>query len=211
MNQVPDSDFSRRDLTNRSVAEIGGQSGHVLDSAGMPAGGAAPVRVTQILAEIEPSLRDIIGSTISWQLTAESGLWPVLCDPGGLQDTIVNLVINAREAMPHGGRIGIDLANADASFCDNNDIAPPERYQVVTLTDTGTGMTPDVQDRMFDPYFTTKAAQGAKGLGMPAVRRFLDDAGGHIRVTSAPAHGTAIMLFLPRYDDRSHRLGPTYR
>lgn len=180
-----------------------GLAERILEAAGQRAGQPVPIRIPRVLAEIEPALRNIVGSAISWRVTAEAGLWPAMCDPNGLENAIVNLVINARDAMPDGGHLSIDMTNVTASPADNTTTIPPGRYVMVAMTDSGSGMTPDVLAHMFDRYFTTKRAMGGTGLGMSAVRAFVDQANGHIRVVSTPGQGTAIALFLPRYDGQS--------
>lgn len=160
------------------------------------------LRVNPLIASMEDLLRRTIGERIELELTLAGDLWPTLCDQNQLENSILNLVINARDAMPGGGRLTIETANArldQADIARVRDIAPGD-YVSLTVTDSGTGMTPDVMARAFDPFFTTKPTGQGTGLGLSMVYGFARQSNGHVQITSEVGKGTAIRLYLPRHD-----------
>ncbi len=128
------------------------------------------------------------------------GLWPVLIDSVNLEAALANLVVNARDAMPDGGRLLIETRNStmDADFVLANPGAAPGDYVALAVSDTGTGMPPEVLDRIFEPFFTTKETGKGTGLGLSMVFGFVKQSGGYIKAYSEPGHGTCIRLYLPR-------------
>lgn len=128
------------------------------------------------------------------------GLWRTLCDPIQLESALLNLCINARDAMPEGGRITIETANKwlDDHAARERDL-PPGQYLSLCVTDTGTGMTPDVITRAFDPFFTTKPVGQGTGLGLSMIHGFVRQSGGQVRIYSEFGQGTTMCLYLPRY------------
>jgi len=134
-------------------------------------------------------------------------LWPTLCDPNQLESALLNLVINARDAMPDGGYLLIDTANT--VLCDRRGAAkewppqdvPPGDYVALSVTDTGTGtgMGPDVIARAFDPFFTTKPIGQGSGLGLSMIYGFVQQSGGHVRLHSKKGQGTTVTIYLPRH------------
>ena len=131
---------------------------------------------------------------------AEDDLWPALVDPGQLETAILNLVVNSRDAMPDGGRIVIDLSNAkiDESYLELNPDAKAGDYVMIAVSDTGTGMPPEVVERVFEPFFTTKEAGKGTGLGLPTIYGFVKQSGGHVTVYSEVGHGTVVRVYIPR-------------
>jgi CheY-like chemotaxis protein len=124
-----------------------------------------------------------------------------LCDPNQLESSLLNLVINARDAMDDGGTIVIESANVcvgDTSPVSNADLHPGE-YVTLSVTDTGCGMPAEVIDRVFEPFFTTKPIGQGTGLGLSMVYGFVKQSGGHVDIASAPGEGTTVRIYLPRY------------
>jgi hypothetical protein len=133
-------------------------------------------------------------------VVGRAGLWPALVDPPQLENALLNLCINARDAMPEGGRITIETANKwlDDRAARERDL-PPGQYLSLCVTDTGTGMAPDVIARAFDPFFTTKPIGQGTGLGLSMIHGFVRQSGGQVRIYSELGQGTTMCLYLPRY------------
>lgn len=160
-------------------------------------------RVIDVNAQIQqfaPLLRRSLGQHIEVNFLPGANVWPVFIDAANLEAAITNLAVNARDAMPQGGRLILQTENAtlDQAYVDANPGAEPGDYVSVMISDTGTGMAADVADRIFEPFFTTKAVGQGSGLGLSMVFGFLKQSGGHIKVYSEPGHGTTMRLYLPR-------------
>ena len=159
-----------------------------------------PTNVNRLIAGMEELIRRTIGPPIMLQVVGAAGLWTTLCDPNQLENALLNLCINARDAMPAGGRLTIETANANL----DDDAArlratPPGQYIALSVTDTGTGMTPDIVARVFDPFFTTKPLGQGTGLGLSMVYGFAKQSGGEAKIYSEPGQGTTVKLYLPRH------------
>jgi len=155
---------------------------------------------TAMLENLLLLVRRVIGAPITVTSDAEPGLWPVLADPSQVEQSILNLAINARDAMPDGGTLAIVARNAprpDGERRPDGDVKPGD-YVQITITDTGTGMDEATKARMFEPFFTTKPQGKGTGLGLSTVYGFVRQCGGYIGVTSRPGAGTAVELLLPR-------------
>jgi PAS domain S-box-containing protein len=158
-------------------------------------------QINELLADFEPLLRRTLGEHIDIEFVRGSGLWKALVDPNELQNAILNLAINARDAMPGGGRLTIETANMSVArdYAEIHGIQPGQ-YVLVAVSDTGPGMPPEVVARAFDPFFTTKPAGQGSGLGLSMVYGFARQSGGHVKIYSEPGHGTTVKLYLPRAD-----------
>ncbi len=158
------------------------------------------VDVNRLLRGMVKLLSRTLGEHIEIKLFEEIELWPVLVDPAQLDSVIVNLSVNARDAMPEGGKLTISTRNQilDEDFTRSRPEVHPGRYVVIEVSDTGTGMAPDVVSHIFEPFFTTKAVHKGTGLGLAMVYGFVKQSGGHIAVYSEPGHGTTFRLYLPQ-------------
>jgi PAS domain S-box-containing protein len=160
-----------------------------------------PVQANALVASLEDLFRRTVGETVALEVVLAGGLWPTLCDPNQLESALLNLVINARDAMPDGGKLTIETCNAhldDAYVAAQRDVKPGQ-YVCICVTDTGTGMSQDVIERAFDPFFTTKPIGQGTGLGLSMVYGFARQSEGHAKIYSEVAHGTTIKIYLPRY------------
>jgi signal transduction histidine kinase/CheY-like chemotaxis protein len=145
-------------------------------------------------------LRRTLGETINVETVLAAGLWPVFADANQLENAVINLAVNARDAMPDGGRLTIETANAylDEEYASHFGDVSAGQYVLLSVSDTGTGIPPDVLQRAFEPFFTTKGVGKGSGLGLAMVHGFVKQSGGHIRIYSEEGHGTAVKIYLPR-------------
>ncbi len=155
--------------------------------------------VNRLVADMAEMIRRTVGPTVQVEVVGAGGLWPTLIDPSQLENSLLNLCINARDAMPNGGRITIETGNVwlDERAAGERDLAPGQ-YVSLCVTDTGTGMTPEVMSRAFDPFFTTKPLGQGTGLGLSMVYGFARQSGGHVRIYTELGQGTTMCLYLPR-------------
>jgi PAS domain S-box-containing protein len=159
-----------------------------------------PVNVNRLVAEIEDLVRRTVGPNVAMEVVGAGGVWPTLVDPNQLENALLNLCINARDAMPDGGRLTIETANKwlDDRAAKEREL-PPGQYVSLCVTDSGTGMTPDVIARAFDPFFTTKPLGQGTGLGLSMIYGFVRQSGGQVRIYSEVGSGTTMCLYFPRY------------
>ena len=153
------------------------------------------------VSEIEAMLRRLVGADVSLEIELDPALWYVLADPGQLEQVLVNLVVNARDAMPDGGRITLATANLHLAAADDarGNGVRPGAYVTLAVSDTGVGMDVPTQARIFDPFFTTKEAGKGTGLGLSTVYGIVEQSGGHVAVESAPGQGATFTIFMPRH------------
>jgi len=159
-----------------------------------------PVDVNGLVASMTDLIQRTVGPSVQVNAMLAPHVWTARCDPNQLESALLNLAINARDAMPEGGRLTIVTGNIvlDDAYCAQfPDIAPGE-YVSVSVTDTGTGMTPEVAARAFDPFFTTKPLGQGTGLGLSMIYGFVKQSGGHIRIYTEPGRGTTVRMKLPR-------------
>jgi PAS domain S-box-containing protein len=159
------------------------------------------VDANQLVVSLEDLLRRTIGETIDLEIAARDDLWCTLCDPNQLESALLNLAINARDAMPDGGKITIATANAriDNLTADTPALLPGD-YICIEVIDTGVGMSAEVAARAFDPFFTTKPIGQGTGLGLSMIYGFARQSNGHVTIDSKIGRGTSVKLYLPRHD-----------
>ena len=160
------------------------------------------IDIGQKILGMEQLLRRTLGEHVECEFLLDQNLWFASVDPGQLASAVLNLVLNARDAMPQGGKLTVAVRNAslDESEVDVNGEARPGDYVVVGVTDTGSGMTAEVAGRAFEPFFTTKEVGKGTGLGLSMVYGFVQQSGGSMQIRSEPGHGTVIKLLFPRVD-----------
>ncbi len=159
-----------------------------------------PVEVNRLIAGMDGLLRRSIGEHVEVEFIRAAGLWPALVDPAQLEGAILNLALNARDAMPDGGRLTIETANAslDSDYAEHEVDLVPGQYVLVAVSDTGTGIAPEHLTRVFDPFFTTKPRGRGTGLGLSMVYGFAKQSGGHVKIYSELGSGTTVRMYLPR-------------
>jgi CheY-like chemotaxis protein len=155
-----------------------------------------PVDLAEVLAGMERMLRRLLREDIELTFIAPTALGIVLADPGQLEQVIVNMAVNARDAMPHGGRLTIEACNVDLD--ESTDSYAAGRYVMLAVSDTGHGMDAETRARVFEPFFTTKPKGQGTGLGLSTVFGIVKQSGGHIWVYSEVGHGTTFKVYLPR-------------
>ncbi|MGE0747266.1 MAG: ATP-binding protein, partial [Rhodospirillales bacterium] len=169
------------------------------------------IDVNQLVIAMEGLLRRALGEHVECRFAMAAGVRTALVDPAQLETAILNLAINARDAMPNGGRLTIETgdANLDAAYAAQNEDVTPGRYVMIAVADSGTGMPPDVAARAFEPFFTTKDVGKGTGLGLSMVYGFVKQTGGHIKLYSELGHGTIVKLYLPSTDAAPAAASPT--
>ena len=160
-----------------------------------------PTRANQLISPMQELLRRTMGEHIRIEMVLAGGLWTTLCDPHQLESAVLNLCINARDAMPDGGVLTIETSNAwlDEEYAAQQSEVQPGQYVCISVSDSGVGMGPDVLSRAFDPFFTTKPTGQGTGLGLSMIYGFAKQSAGHVKLYSEPDHGTTAKLYLPRH------------
>jgi nitrogen-specific signal transduction histidine kinase/CheY-like chemotaxis protein len=157
--------------------------------------------VNRLVLDTAKLLRPTLGESVEIKMTLEEDAWPAMIDPSQLGTALINLAVNARDAMPGGGKLIIETGNVmlDASFATiHAEEVGPRPYVMIAVTDTGVGIPADIRDRVFEPFFTTKEVGQGTGLGLSMVYGFVKQSGGHIKIDSEEGHGTTFKLYLPR-------------
>jgi len=169
------------------------------------------INLNQMVRSMGKMLRRLLGEDVQVELTLGAELDNVLADPGQVDQVLMNLAVNARDAMPQGGRLTIETANIQliAGAPELPLGLAPGRYVLLTVTDTGCGMPPEVQAHAFEPFYTTKEKGHGTGLGLSTVYGIVKQSGGAIRVESAPGTGTSFMVYLPRVEQPTTRRRPS--
>jgi CheY-like chemotaxis protein len=157
--------------------------------------------VNRVLNGLSDFLRRALGEDISLEIVGGGGIWPVEADTAELEAAILNLAVNARDAMPEGGKLTIEAGNSylDDSYCRRHVDVRPGQYVQIAVTDTGSGMTREVIERAFEPFFTTKESGQGTGLGLSQVYGFVKQSGGHVKIYSETGEGTTVKIYLPRF------------
>jgi signal transduction histidine kinase/CheY-like chemotaxis protein len=158
------------------------------------------VQIGKLVRDQTELLRRTFGETIAIQNDIAADLWSARIDPNQLETALLNLAVNARHAMPEGGKLTIEASNAilDEEYADRNAEVVPGAYVLLAVTDTGTGMTKEVMQRALEPFFTTKAVGQGSGLGLSMVYGFVKQSEGHLKIYSEPGNGTTVRLYLPK-------------
>jgi len=161
--------------------------------------------VNSLVVAASKLLRPTLGEQIEIQTTLATAPWPAFVDPNQLTTAVLNLALNARDAMPGGGKLTIETSNVelDQSYADLNSDVKAGPYVLVAISDTGSGIPPDLIEKVFEPFFTTKDVGKGTGLGLSMVYGFVKQSGGHIKIYSEEGHGTTVRLYLPRSVEKS--------
>ena len=160
-----------------------------------------PVNVNRLVAGMSELLRRSLGEHIEIETVLGAGLWWTLADPNQLENALLNLAVNARDAMPEGGKLTIETGNAhlDELYAAGHAEITTGQYVQIAVSDTGAGMSPEVLAQAFEPFFTTKDAGHGTGLGLSQVYGFVKQSGGHVKLYSEPGQGTTVKVYLPRH------------
>ncbi|HKP22882.1 MAG TPA: PAS domain S-box protein [Dongiaceae bacterium] len=163
------------------------------------------VDFNRLIGDMDELLRRTLGEHVEIELKLAGDLWPALADSGQVENSLLNLAINARDAMPEGGKLTIETANVhlDEDYASHNAEVVPGDYVMMVVTDTGTGMPEDVLAHVFEPFFTTKEVGKGTGLGLSMIYGFAKQSGGHAKIYSEVGHGTTVRLYLPRLANQS--------
>jgi signal transduction histidine kinase len=158
-----------------------------------------PLDANKMIAAMSDLLHSTLGEHIQIETVTAAGLWTVLADSQQLENAILNIAINGRDAMPDGGKLTIETGNTslDQAYCAQNPEVQPGQFALIAVTDTGVGMSADVAARVFDPFFTTKPTGKGTGLGLSQVYGFVKQSSGHIKIYSEPGSGTTVKIYLP--------------
>jgi PAS domain S-box-containing protein len=156
--------------------------------------------INALVTETEKLLRPALGARIEIKQRLEPNAWPALIDPYQLTTAILNLGVNARDAMPNGGKLTLETANVllDEAYAETNNDAQSGEYVMIAVSDTGTGIPDAIRERVFEPFFSTKEPGRGTGLGLSSVYGFVKQSGGHIKICSEAGRGTTVKLYLPR-------------
>jgi PAS domain S-box-containing protein len=160
-----------------------------------------PLDVNRFISGLSDFLGRSLGEIIEVEMIGSGGLWQVEVDAAQLEAAILNVALNARDAMPSGGKLTIEACNSflDHDYCRVNAEVLPGQYVQMAITDTGMGMTDEVLNRAFEPFFTTKIVGQGTGLGLSQVYGFVKQSGGHVKIYSEPGEGTTVKIYIPRF------------
>jgi signal transduction histidine kinase/ActR/RegA family two-component response regulator len=213
-------DTIKRRLTDKTVeaGDLAGKLREPLDAALQGAGNAAqlthrllafsrrqalePARLdlNRLVSGMLDMLRRALGEELNIETVLAAGLWPAFADTPQVENTLLNLALNAKSAMTKGGCLTIETANTylDETYARQFGDIDPGQYVLLSVTDTGSGIPPDILERVFEPFFTTKGPGEGSGLGLAMVHGFVKQSGGHVRIYSEEGHGTTVKIYLPR-------------
>jgi two-component system NtrC family sensor kinase len=160
------------------------------------------IDANRLITGMSDLLTRSLGETIELETIGGAGVWTIEVDASEMESTLLNLALNARDAMPNGGKLTIEISNAylDEEYCRQYDGIAPGQYVLIAITDSGTGMSPETVEKAFEPFFTTKETGKGTGLGLSQVYGFMKQSGGHVKIYSERGEGTTIKLYLPRHD-----------
>ena len=156
--------------------------------------------IKKCLSAATELMRRTLGEDIDIEMVHAGGLWEAMVDESQLENALLSLAINARDAMPGGGTLTFETANVHLGheYADSAEEVTPGQYVLIAVTDNGIGMPPEVKDRVFEPFFTTKEVGEGSGLGLSMVYGFIKQSGGHVSIYSEPGEGTTVKLYLPK-------------
>ena len=165
-----------------------------------------PISINNLVSGMSDMIIRTVGEQVKIETVLGAGLWTTFADANQLENSLVNLIVNARDAMPNGGKLTIETTNTylDDSYVQRIGDIKPGHYAMLSVTDAGTGIPKDKLERIFEPFFTTKTAGKGTGLGLAMVYGFVRQSGGHIRVYSEMGQGTTVKIYLPRYTDSTN-------
>ncbi|WP_245431673.1 CHASE3 domain-containing protein [Mesorhizobium atlanticum] len=168
------------------------------------------VDANRLVTGMSDLLRRTLGHAIEIETVLAGGLWKTHVDPSQLENAIINLAVNARDAMDEEGKLTVETANChlDEAYAAAHPEVKAGQYVMIVVTDTGAGMSPDIMARAFEPFFTTKPATKGTGLGLSQVFGFVKQSGGHVKIYSEPGEGTAIKIYLPRFTGPEEAVQP---
>lgn len=205
---IPNNDAAKRAFTRvEAAAERGAKlNSHLLAFARRQPLDPIPCDANKLVPGVIDMMGNLLGKSIKIKTILEPGLWYGLFDPAQVENSLFNLMINARDAMPNGGTLTIETANVvlGDAYSAKTPGAKTGPHVSIAVSDTGMGMPKSIVDRIFEPFFTTKAAGKGTGLGLSMVYGFVQQSGGHVRVESEVGKGTTILIYLPRTDDSAH-------
>ena len=209
LNQLPPEDRARESVNEvrRAAERAEGLTGMLLSFSRRQILRPVVASLNTVVLDMANPLRRLIGNDIDLTLRLDPRLGNVRVDPNQFQQAVMNLVINARDAMPAGGKLTLETASVDvdaASACRQADL-PPGPYVLFTLSDTGVGMSAEAQKHVFEPFFTTKPVGQGTGLGLSMVYGFVKQSGGHISFHSEADRGTTFRIYLPRVDEEAEK------
>jgi PAS domain S-box-containing protein len=206
VRQLPESTNLQRYLGNamRGAQRAAALTSRLLAFSRRQALDPKPVDINKFISGSVEFLQRALGETVEIEAVGGAGIWDIEADPNQLESALVNLAINARDAMPKGGKLTIEAANvfADEDYVRINPEVNEGQYVAICVTDTGTGMSKEVAARAFEPFFTTKEAGHGTGLGLSQVYGFVKQSGGHVKIYSEVGHGTTVKMYFPRLVQR---------
>src|SRR6185437_1397260 len=191
------------DLARRNVDRAAALTQRILAFARKQPLDPRPLAPAKLVAGMTELLRQALGDGVLVETVLADDLWPISADQNQLETAILNLAVNARDAMPAGGRFTLEIADVvlDDAYTATNAEVQPGQYVMIALSDTGTGMPRETLEKAFEPFFTTKEPGRGTGLGLSQVYGFIKQSGGHLAIYSEPGAGTTVKLYLPRLAD----------
>jgi signal transduction histidine kinase len=199
--QAGDADVKRLvDAAWRGTERAASLTGRLLAFARRQTLDPKPLDANRLVAGVVDLLHRSLGEAIAVETVLAGGLWRISADSNQLESAVLNLMLNARDAMPRGGKLTVETGNVyfDENYAEPLDDVKPGQYVMIAVSDNGIGMTEDIVAKAFDPFFTTKEAGHGTGLGLSQVYGFIKQSGGHVKIYSEPGQGTTMKLYLPR-------------